>query len=335
MKKILGTSLLFILLLTGCGSNEDDKTIDTLNVSFVPSAPADEILSAAAPLEDMLKEELGNSGYTVNNVDINVGTTYEAVGEALTAGTTDIALIPGGTYVMYEEDGAEIALTATRDALNVDSDNPQDWNKEPNHYVDGESATFYRSLIVAGPSEKGQALSEKVANGEDLTFDELADAQWCVQSASSSAGYLYPSLWLTDNYGKSMADLPNQVEIKGYGDAISRLSAGQCDIAPMYADARGDNGASWSRDEDIWDATNVIGVTDPIMNDTISVSTESDVYSEDFLKAVQDAFINIASTEEGLATVEPYSHTGYEIGNPDDYAAEREVQLEVIDSLNN
>ncbi len=335
MKRILGTSLLFAFLLTGCGSSEGSKEIDTLNVSFVPSAPADEILAAAEPLEGMLIDQLAKSGYTVNNVDINVGTTYEAVGEALVSGTTDIALIPGGTYVMYEDDGAELALTATRDALSVDSDDPKDWNEEPNVYVDGESATFYRSLIVAGPSEYGQELSEKVANGDDLTFDDLSEAQWCVQSASSSAGYLYPSLWLTENYDKTISDLPNQVEIKGYGEAVSRLDAEQCDVAPMYADARNDNDASWARDEDIWDATNVIGVTAPIMNDTISVSTESDVYSEEFLEAVQDAFINIASTEEGLATVAPYSHTGYEIGNPDDYEAERDVQLEVIDSLNN
>lgn len=335
MKKIFGASLLFALVLTGCGSNTESKEIDTLSVSFVPSAPADEILTAAEPLEGMLKEELANSGYTVDNVEITVGTTYEAVGEALASGTTDIALIPGGTYVMYEEDGAEIALTATRDALNVDSENPQDWNVEPNHYVDGESATFYRSLIVAGPSEYGQTLSDKVANGEELSYEDLEKATWCVQSPSSSAGYLYPSLWLNDNYGESISALPDQVEIKGYGEAVSRLSAEQCDIAPMYADARDDNGASWSRDENLWDATNVIGVTDPIMNDTISVSKESDVYSDEFLTAVQDAFINIASTEEGLATVKPYSHTGYVVGNSDDYEAERDVQLEVIESLNN
>ncbi len=333
MKRIFGISFLFVFLLTGCGSSEDDKVIEDLSVSFVPSAPADEILTAAAPLEDMLKEELAKSGYTVENVDIEVGTTYEAVGEALTTGSTDIALIPGGTYVMYEDSGAELALTATRDALSVDSAEPADWNAAPTEYT-SDSATFYRSLIVAGPSEYGQELSDKVANGEDLTYDDLAQAQWCVQSSSSSAGYLYPSLWLTENYDKSISDLPNQVEIKGYGEAVSRLASEQCDVAPMYADARMDNQASWNEDQgDIFEATNVIGVTDPIMNDTISVSSESDIYSEDFLKAVQDAFINIASTEEGLATVKPYSHTGYEIGNPDDYDAERQVQEDVISSL--
>lgn len=333
MKKFLAATFALTLVLTGCGSSTASKDIDTLNVSFVPSAPADEILQATAPLGDMLTEQMAEFGYNIGNVEINVGTSYEAVGEALTAGTTDIALIPGGTYVLYEDDGAELALTATRDALSIDSENPADWNLAPTEYADG-SATFYRSLLVAGPSEKGQALQAKVNGGEELTFDELADATWCVQSPSSSAGYLYPTLWLSENFdGKTINDLPNKTEIKGYGEAVARLSAEQCDIAPMYADARMDNQASWTRDEDIFDATGVIGVTAPIYNDTISVSANSDVYSDDFVNAVQQSFINIASTEEGLATVAPYSHTGYEIGDSANYDDERAVQEEVIANI--
>lgn len=336
MKKLLSMAFIMTLGLAGCGSdsasNGDTVDIDELSVSFVPSAPADEILTAAEPLGDMLTEQLAEFGYNVGSVDITVGTSYEAVGEALTAGSTDIALIPGGTFVLYEDDGAEIALTATRDALSVDSEDPADWNAAPTEYTE-DSATFYRSLIVAGPSEYGQELSTKVADGEDLTWEDVSEATWCVQSPSSSAGYLYPSLWLSENFEHGINELPNQTEIKGYGEAVARLSAEQCDIAPMYADARMDNGESWTSDEDIFDATNVIGVTDPIMNDTISVSRNSDFYSDDFLNAVQQSFINIASTEEGLATVKPYSHTGYEIGDSSDYDAERQVQDEVISSI--
>lgn len=333
MKKLLAAVFTLTLVLTGCGTSTASKDIDTLKISFVPSAPADDILKATAPLGDMVKEQMATFGYNIGNVDISVGTSYESVGEALTAGTTDIALIPGGTYVMYEDDGAELALTATRDALSVDSDNPVDWNQKPTKTID-DSATFYRSLMVAGPSKKGQKLQDEVNAGKDLTFDELADATWCVQSPSSSAGYLYPTMWLSDNFdGKTINDLPNKTEIKGYGDAVARLSAEQCDIAPMYADARMDNQKSWTRKEDIFDATSVIGVTAPIYNDTISVSSNSDVYSKDFVNAVQQSFINIASTPEGVATVAPYSHTGYEIGDPANYDDERKVQDEVIANI--
>ncbi len=327
MKKLFAIVFTLSIILSGCGSGT------TLSVSFVPSAPADDIMKATEPLGDMLIEQMAEFGYEFKDVEISVGTSYEAVGEAVTAGTTDIALIPGGTYVLYEEDGAELALTATRNALSVDSDNPQDWNKAPTENTD-EQATFYRSLIVAGPSEKGVQLQEKVADGEDLTFDDLSSATWCVQSPSSSAGYLYPTLWLTENFdGKTINDLPNKTEIKGYGEAVARLDAEQCDVAPMYADARMDNDKSWSRDEDIFEATSVIGVTPGIMNDTISVSRNSDLYSPEFVNAVQQSFINIAQTEEGLATVKPYSHTGYVIGDPANYEDERKVQEEVIANI--
>lgn len=330
MKKVLFTVLTLVLVLSGCSSSQGTKEIDTLKVAFVPTVPADSILQASAPLEDMLIDEMANYGYTINNVDISVGTSLEAVGESLSAGTTDIALIPGGTYVLYENDGAQLALTADRKGLNIDSDNPADWNKIVPTPTD-KQVTNYRSLILAGPSEKGQALQDKVNSGEKLTFDDLNNATWCVQSPSSSAGYLYPSLWLSENFdGKTINDLSNVTELTGFGDAISRLSTEQCDVAPTYANARIDNAATWTSDEDIYDATGVIGVTKPIYNDTISVSTNSDVYSDDFLNAVQQSFIDIASTPEGLATVAPYSHTGYEIGDPANYDEERKVQDEVI-----
>ncbi len=332
MKKIGILLLTLVLFLAGCGSSTTNE-IDTLKVAFVPSAPAEEILAATEPLGDMLITEMGKQDFTVNNVEITVGTSYEAVGEGLAAGTIDVGLIPGGTFVLYEPDGVELALTATRDGLSIDSEDPNEWNKAPTEYDPANPATFYRSLIVAGPSEYGRELANKVLAGEELTFDELAEAKWCTQSSSSSAGYLYPSYWLNQNYGKMVADLPNTVEIKGYGESVARLSAEQCDIAPMYADARMDNQKSWASDENIFDATTVIGVTPSIYNDTISVSQNSEYYSADFLAAVQQSFISIASTEKGLETVKPYNHTGYVIGDPANYEDERVLQTQLKENL--
>ena len=101
------------------------KTIKTLKVAFVPSREPQEIITATEPLKQLLKDELAKEGYDVGEVEITVGTTYEAVGEGLEAGTIDVGLIPGGTYVLYD-DGAEVILTATRDGLSKDSDNAKD-----------------------------------------------------------------------------------------------------------------------------------------------------------------------------------------------------------------
>lgn len=81
------------------------KSIETLKVAFVPSREPQEIITATEPLKELLKTELAKEGYDVGEVEITVGTTYEAVGEGLEAGTIDVGLIPGGTYVLYD-DGA-------------------------------------------------------------------------------------------------------------------------------------------------------------------------------------------------------------------------------------
>ena len=138
MKKlatILLAGLLSASILTGCGQGSDTQestqtetetaeetteaaaaaeesvpentTIETLRIAFVPSREPEEIITATEPLKQLLTDELAKLGYDVQNGDITVGTSYEAVGEALSAGTADVGLIPGGTYVLYD-DGCDV-----------------------------------------------------------------------------------------------------------------------------------------------------------------------------------------------------------------------------------
>ncbi|MBE4906440.1 PhnD/SsuA/transferrin family substrate-binding protein [Bacillus luteolus] len=316
--------------------SDKNTKIDELKVSFVPSKDPEQIITTTEPLKGLLKEELAKMGYDVSEVTIDVGTTYEAVGEALAAGTTDVGLIPGGTYVLYD-DGAEVILTATRAALSNDSDQPKEWNdNKPTEGLKDKQATYYRSILIAGPTEKGQQLAAKVNNGEELTWEDLDSANWAVMSSSSSAGYIYPTLWMQDKYGKSLTDLSKVVQSDSYGSSFARLAAGQADVIVAYADARRDNEGKWTTDlgrtTSIWDETNVIGVTAPIYNDTVSVSKHSKIMDEKLKAAIQDAFINIAQTEEGKNVIAIYSHEGYQKATSADYDGERKAQ-ELLKSL--
>lgn len=86
--------------------------VDSLTISFVPSRDPDEIVTLTEPLKELLTKELEKQGYEVGNVDITVGTTYEAVGEGLDAGSVDIGFgMPGGTYVLYD-DACDVILTS-------------------------------------------------------------------------------------------------------------------------------------------------------------------------------------------------------------------------------
>lgn len=338
MKKLLvfATAIMMTFgLLTGCGSNKNELS-DELVVYFVPSREADEIVTATEPLKGLLKEELSKQGYEFNDIKIEVGTNFEAVGESLTAGTAHVGFIPGGTYVLYD-DGAEAILTATRYGLSKDSENPADWNDGKATENTKNQVTYYKALAVAGPSAKGKELADKVNSGQELTADDLKSAKIGVMGSSSPAGYIYPSLWLNENFGLSITDLPNVVQNDSYGSALTRLASEQLDVIFMYADARIDYANKWTSDygrsKSIWEETNLIGVTDNIYNDTISVSKNVDFIDDDFKKALQTAFINIASTDEGKEIISIYSHNGYEVAEDSNYDSERQAQ-ELVKSMN-
>ena len=277
------------------------KTIETLKVAFVPSREPQEIITATEPLKQLLKDELAKEGYDVGEVEITVGTTYEAVG-----------------------------LTATRDGLSKDSDNAKDWNDGQPTEASDKQAVSYRALFIAGPSDKGQELAAKVNAGEELTWDDLNSANWSVMGTSSPAGYIYPALWLQDRYGKGISDLSSAVQSDSYASAFARLASGQVDVLVTYADARRDYAERWNtefgREGSIWEETNVIGVTAPIYNDTISVSKNSEIMDADLIAALQDAFINIGNTEEGKQVIAIYSHNGYQKAQASDYDNERAAQ---------
>ena len=334
MKKALLILLVALLAISSVfaqaaeESAKNEKEVDTLKITFVPSRDVDEIVVATEPLKTLLKDQLATEGWTVDEVVINVSTTYEAAGEALESGTTDLAFIPAGTYVQYE-DGAEAILTATRDGLSVNSDDPRDWNNNEPITASDELVVGYRSLIYAGITEKAQALKDKVNNGEELTWDDLNGCSWGVSSTTSSAGYIYPSIWLYERFGKTVADLDKAVQT-GYAAAFAGLASGLYDVIVCYADGRRDYEDEWTKEwgrpNTIWQDTDVIGVTDFIMNDTISASKASEKMTPEFISALQDAFIAIAKTPEGKEVIKIYNHAGYQKAVDSDYDAARTVQ---------
>ena len=345
MKKFLASILTLALCLglaTGCAGKqtpaENDtesagetgvKEIPSLKIAFSPYADADQITTATEPLEQLLQAKLLEKGYDVKDIDMTVGTSYTAVGEALSAGSADIGFISGGNYVLFSDD-CDVLLTALRYAINKDSENPADWNDGTIEENTKDMSTYYRCIILAGPSEKGQELQAKVNAGEELTWDDLNSATWSVLSPTSASGYIYPCLWLQDHYGKGISDLSSAVQSDSYASAFARLASGQVDVLVTYADARRDYAERWNtefnREASIWEETNVIGVTAPIYNDTISVSKNSEIMDDALIAALQNAFINIGNTDEGKQVIAIYSHNGYQKAQSSDYDNERAAQ---------
>ena len=156
MKKVVAMMLSLVMalgLLAGCGQKDagtagGTKTIESLKIAFSPYADADQITTATEPLEALLKAKLLEKGYDVQNIDMTVGTSYTAVGEALSAGSADIGFISGGNYVLFSDD-CDVLLTALRYGINKDSDNPADWNDGTIEENTQDMTTYYRSIILA------------------------------------------------------------------------------------------------------------------------------------------------------------------------------------------
>ncbi len=339
MKKWIAILLVAILALSASAAAlAETKKIDKLVVAYVPSRDPQQIMDMSAPLGQLLKDELLAQGVEVGSVEVVVTTSYEAAGEALSAGTADVGLIPGGTYIIYD-DGADIILTATRDGLSKDSPDAKDWNDgQETLGVKENQVKYYRGLIIAGHTEKAQALAAKVNAGEALTWEDVDSVTWAVQGPTSGSGYIYPSLWLYQQFGKTIVDLTTAVQSDSYATSFARLAAGDCDVLVVYADGRRDYGdewiGEWGRKDSIWVATetNVIGVTEGIYNDGVAVSKNSPIMDETLIAALQQAFMNMNTTEVGQKVISIYSHTGYAPATSADYDGARAVQ-EMLRSL--
>ena len=350
MKKTIALLLTLALclgLLAGCGSTAKDtgtddtagdgvQTVESLKIAFSPYADADEIITSTQPLEDLLKAKLLEKGYDVQEIDMTVGTSYTAVGEALSAGSADIGFISGGNYVLFSDD-CDVLLTALRYAINKDSENPADWNDGTIEENTKDMSTYYRCIILAGPTGKGQELLTKVNNGEELTWDDLNSATWSVLGPTSASGYIYPCLWLQDHYGKGISDLEHVVQSDSHTTSVARLASGQVDVMVSYGHIRIKNAPLWESDfggtAPMVEQTGVIGVTDGIYNDMIAYSKTSDTMADEgFRQALGEAFMEIAETDEGREIISVFSQVGYTWGQDSDYDGERAAQ-ELLKSL--
>ena len=342
MKKVVAIFMAALMLLSCTAALAENIKLDKLTFEFVPSKDADVIITGTKNLPQLVQAEMAKHGYDIGEVDITVGTSYEATGEAMCAGAIDIGWLPGGTYAIYSQNKeVDVILTATRDGLSNDSTDPRTWNGDDNETLPTDKqVTFYRSLIYATPSAYGKELAAKVNAGEKLTWEDLDKANWAVSNTSSSAGYIYPTMWLMENYdGKKISDLSNVTPSVGYADAFAQAAAEQFDIIVCYADGRRDYEKAWNlptdskdetgkagmgRKDSIWNELNVIGVTAPIYNDTVAITTANpQVYNPEFIAAMQQSLINIINTPEGQEIFSVYSHKGYAVATDADYDGAR------------
>ncbi|MBS5650994.1 PhnD/SsuA/transferrin family substrate-binding protein [bacterium 210917-DFI.7.65] len=340
MKKFLSLLLsaaLAALALTGCGTPQGEPssagetppitgTAAHLNILLPYAASSAVVEQHRDGFIASLRHELADRGWAVEDITLSVAPTAAASGKALDDSTADLAILPASQYFTYSDD-VDLLMTATKPGVSVNSLNAADWNGSAEHptYTD-EDCPYSRTLICATNSETGRALAQSAKNGT-LTWEELSAAKWMYAKASSSSDFFYPDLWLSEQFGKTLEDLPNLQAMDGYGALFSEASAEEADVIVIPADLRIDYAEAWQlaaddidstgkmgfgHEDSIFNEIQVLGVTAPIWGDVMVLRAGEEPFGDtDFQSALLGAMDALEKDSDARAIWESCGYTGF------------------------
>ncbi|PYZ92039.1 phosphonate ABC transporter substrate-binding protein [Salipaludibacillus keqinensis] len=276
-------------------NNEASATddVDELVMGFIPSQDASEIATTAEPLEQFLSEELGV------DVRAEVMVDFSGLIEAMRTQQVDIGFLNPFGFVQAEDRAdVEVILKSIRN----------------------DSDSYVAQYTVPADSHL-----------EDI--DDLLEEEglvWAFPDTLSTSGYLFPAKQLMDMGIENLENHFEQLSVGGHDNAMMQLLDGQADFATTFEDARDTLADEFP---DIHDDLRVIGYTDEIPNDTISVRSElSDALKEE----ITEAFMSLNENEEMLEVMhEIYTWDGVAIAESSDYDIVRDVFAEFEDDLSN
>lgn len=266
---------------------------DTLVMGFIPSQDAGEIATTAEPLEEFLSEELGIE------VQAEVMVDFSGLIEAMRTQKVDIGFLNPFGFVQAEDRAdVEVLLKSIR-------------------Y--GETSYVAQYTVPA---------DSPIESIEDLKEEE--GLVWAYPDVLSTSGYLFPAKQLMDLGIENLDNHFEKLSVGGHDNAIMQLIDGQADFATTFDDARDTLSEEFP---DIYDNLRVVGYSDPIPNDTISVRSE---LPDDLKEQIKEAFLNLNDNEEMLEIMnEIYTWDGVAEAKSSDYDIVRDVFAEFEDELEN
>jgi phosphonate transport system substrate-binding protein len=313
MRKII-ILLCCALIFVGCNPKVNQPQVEELVIYGFPFLEPDVMLSRSQPLKQMLIDELSQRGYDIKQVSIYIGTSQNAVAEALSAGTAHIGFINSLTYLLYEEEDLLPVFSVLRGQLNIDSNKISDWNTlTPIIRYTDQLAPYYRNVIMAGPSSKGKSLVDQLDDNQPISWNEISNARWCMPNPGN-AGYIYGALWVYQTYGKKMSELPNLTIMGGYHEMLQALALEQCDVVSTPMILRRDYETRWQSDFNrslpFLEEVKVIGLPPKTPNSLVVVNQETLNNDQDFIEAIKASLLSILLTQEGRQAISPFSVDG-------------------------
>ncbi len=196
-------------------------------------------------------------------VEAFVATSYSATIEAMCSGRADIgALNPFGYVLAHEKCGVEVSAISVRFGL---------------------------------PYYRGQFSARADANINKI--EDLKGKRFAFVDPASTSGYLFPAAQLK-KLGYDPDKFFSQTVFAGsHPNVILAIYRGQVDGGASFEDARTNIQAQFP---DVMQKVKVIGYTNPVPNDTWSVSPRLSV---EMRAKIKDRLLRIAKTAEGQAAL--------------------------------
>lgn len=322
MKKLYGLLLILALalFLAACGSSDDGDTAedandadtaeetdgadsseegeglipDTLVMGFVPSQDSDTIAETVEPLAERLSEELGVP------VQGNVMTNYNALVEAMGANQVHIGFIPAFGYVLAKEQyDVEVILKSIRDG----------------------SGTYKAQYIVR-------------ADSGIESLEDLEGKIWAYGDQGSTSGYLFPASQLMEEFGyETAAELESDffggtLQTGGHDNSAIAVLEGDADVATTFDDARTVIVEDYP---EAMDELVVLGYTEEIPNDTISVTKELD---DELVQQIKEVFLSFNDDDEMIKIMnEVYNWDAIDEATDEEYQVVKETYERFKDNI--
>jgi phosphonate transport system substrate-binding protein len=244
-------------------------------MAMAPSATSDQLTTGGAAITAKLKEL---TGYEFSLV---IPTNYTALIEAMASGNAQVGWMPPLAYLLAKQKGAaDVALVVSR-----------------------SGSEFYSTEFIADKDSGFTAFFDP-ATGKSTDTAAVALKQFeglkpCFTDPLSASGYVIPAGILKDAGVKTKAGAwvqghPMVVTAVSYG---SVANGGICDFGTTYNDAWSGNKLPESVTSQIvviWRSDNIIP------NDNVSFSPS---LPADMAAKIKAALIQMASTEDGIATL--------------------------------
>ena len=275
------------------GCSASSDEVTELTMGFVPSQDADKIATTVQPLADRLSEILGVP------VKAQVMTDYTALVEGMRTQRIDIGFLPPFGFVQAEERAnVEVILKSIRNG-----------------------SDSYRAQINARADLDADTLEEMIA---------LEGLRWAYADPTSTSGYLFPGSTFMTLGVEDLDTHFRQITSGGHDNALKAILDGQADIATTFEDARDRLETDFPNvKQDI----KVIGYTEPIPNDTISLRSG---LNDEWKTKIKDAFLSFNDDEAMMNVMsEVYNWTGIAEAKSSDYEIVRVTYDIFRDQLSN